>query len=358
LEQKARKRERLLITMRSSERFSDILRIAFQYDVDYSFLSRLTPLRKRVLIGAFFVTLFGYAAVLVILIAAKSTLLGSVQPIVRVGITVTVLWALFFGPYFLLILLFLEFTEKKTVQLELKAAHDAQMGLMPSEDPRVKGFEISGACKPADEVGGDYYDFVWLDEKQSKLGIAIADVSGKAMKAAMTAVMTSGMVYNEIERSSSPKSILRNINRPMYLKTDKRVFKAMCFAVLNTKTRELVISNAGQVYPILLRNGNVRLLEVQGERLPLGIKREVRYQEKPFRLKKQDTLVFYTDGITEAKNEKGEMFGEESLCRLLTNLDPATSARTSIERIIAEVQQFAQETPQHDDMTLVVVKVL
>jgi sigma-B regulation protein RsbU (phosphoserine phosphatase) len=177
-------------------------------------------------------------------------------------------------------LMFAEALEKRRAESELQTARVMQMSLMPATDLVIDGYCISGICRPAYEVGGDYYDYLWLDDAKTKLGIAVADVTGKSMKAAITAVMSSGMVYGEVGRNDTPRLILKNINRSMYLKTDKRVFTAMTFAVIDTKSKMLTFSNAGQMMPILKREGKVRFLKVEGLRLPLGIKEEVDYDEQ------------------------------------------------------------------------------
>ncbi len=251
---------------------------------------------------------------------------------------------------------FLHVVEKQRALQELQTAHDMQMGLMPEEDPIVPGFDISGICLPANDVGGDFFDYVWLDGKRRKLGIAVADVSGKAMKAAITAVMTSGMIYREAGGNQSPKTILRNMNRPMYTKLDSRMFTALSFAVIDTRKKELRFSNAGQSYPLLKRGKEVRLLEVKGARLPLGVKEDVTYGEMAVKLRKGDTLIFYTDGIPEAKDEKDEFYGFERLKSLMENLG-GLLAKEMRDRILSEVKSFTGNAPQHDDMTVVVVKV-
>ena len=243
------------------------------------------------------------------------------------------------------------------LEQELKVAHDMQMGLMPASDPVLPGFDISGLCKPANEVGGDYFDYVWLDEGKTKLGIAVADVSGKAMKAAITAVMTSGMVHREVGSNESPKTILRNINRPMYLKTDRRVFTAMCFAVLDIVNKRLSLSNAGQTYPLLFRNGTVEHLRVEGERLPLGIKEDVAYQEREIALQTGDVVMLYTDGVTESKNAKEELFGEDKVEEMIKKVDAEQPSKEIIAGMFKYLQQYAGSAPQHDDMTVVVVRV-
>jgi serine phosphatase RsbU (regulator of sigma subunit) len=247
--------------------------------------------------------------------------------------------------------------EKKRLLEELKAAHDMQMGLLPSEDPKIPGYEISGICKPADEVGGDFFDYVWLDERKTKLGIAIGDVSGKAMKAAITAVLTSGMVYREVGTNETPKSILRKINRPMYLKTERRMFTAMMFAVIDIRKKKLTFSNAGQMQPMLKRRGAIQMLSVDGVRFPLGMMEDVDYHEVSIPLRPKDVVVFYTDGIPEAMNAKNDMFGFERLEAVVKESASDLSAKQVAAKIVEKVAEFAGSAKQHDDMTVVVLKV-
>ena len=247
--------------------------------------------------------------------------------------------------------------ERARLDAELHAARDMQAGLLPKEDPELPGFEVSGICVPAHEVGGDFFDYVWLDSKKRKLGIAVADVSGKAMKAAITAVMTSGMIYQEVSNDESPKKILRNVNRPLYLRIDPRMFTAALFAVLDTKTRELRFSNAGQVHPLLKRGRNVTPLEVRGARLPLGVKEDVPYQEMSVKLRRGDAVVLYTDGVPEAMNASEEFFGFDRFQELVSGAEEMT-AKQMIEYLVRQVRLFTSNAPQHDDMTIVVVKTL
>jgi sigma-B regulation protein RsbU (phosphoserine phosphatase) len=231
-----------------------------------------------------------------------------------------------------------------------------QMGLLPKEDPVVRGFDISGICIPANEVGGDFFDYVWMDEKRTKLGIAVADVSGKAMKAAITAVMTSGMIYRELGGNQLPRAILQRINKPMYAKLSRGTFTAMSFAVIDTKKKSLAFSNAGQMRPILKRENNSEYIRADG--LPLGLKEDVAYTEAKIKLKKDDVVIFYTDGINEAMNEKQEQYELEQLESHVSNLQSQLSARAIVESVLNSVKAFVGTAKQHDDMTVVVVKVL
>jgi serine phosphatase RsbU (regulator of sigma subunit) len=252
----------------------------------------------------------------------------------------------------------MEIKEKKRAEEELRTAHDMQMGLMPKEDPKIPGYEISGICRPADEVGGDFFDYVWLDDRKTRLGIAIGDVSGKAMKAAITAVMTSGMVYREVGTNETPKGILRKINKPMYLKTDKRIFTALSFAIIDLRKKKMVFSNAGQMQPLLKRGEKIQSIKVEGTHLPLGMTEDAEYSEATVQLRKGDLIVFHTDGVPEAMNEKNELFGFDRLESIVRGASSDSSAKNMVAGIMQQVQEFTGGTMQHDDMTVVVVKIL
>jgi hypothetical protein len=268
-----------------------------------------------------------------------------------------VIASLFFFPYESAVERRKLFEEQTRLASELKTAHDLQMGLMPMQDPEIPSLEVSGVCIPANEVGGDFFDYVWLDGKHTKFGVAVADVSGKAMKAAMTAVLTSGMLYSEVQRSKSPREILSRLNNPLYFRSDRRIFTAFSFAVFDLRTKRLAYSSAGQTLPMIVRNDNLKYLEMKGMRLPLGLQSDVEYKETKYQLRKGDTILFYTDGLTEAMNAKKEMFGFERLERAL--LDCAgLSAKEVRERIAQTVKTHVGNVLQHDDMTVVVVRVL
>lgn len=271
------------------------------------------------------------------------------------------------GPVALIFMVFVSFgqllifSQEENVRIaseaELKTAHDMQLSLMPVSDPEISGFDISGSCYPALEVGGDYYDYVWLDQEKTKFGIAIADVSGKAMKAAMTAVMTSGMIYREIESNSTPRLILQEINRPMYLKTSRQVFTALSFGVIDISSKRLLFSNAGQMNPLLKRGSDVITLKVSGPHLPLGVIKDIEYQELSEQLQSGDILLFYTDGIPEAMNKNRELFGFERLEQFVHDVNTTSTAKEITDQLLEAVQTYSGTALQHDDMTVVVAKV-
>jgi sigma-B regulation protein RsbU (phosphoserine phosphatase) len=247
--------------------------------------------------------------------------------------------------------------QEMRLETVLQTARTAQMSIMPQADPRLEGFYVSGICEPAHEVGGDFFDYIWLNPEKTKFGIAIGDVSGKAMKAAMTAVLSSGMLYSTIHRIASVKEIMTEVNRPLYSKTDKRMFTALCLASLDLRTKEFVFTNAGLSEPLLKTKDSVAYIQSLGPRLPLGSFKNSTYRETTLQLKPLDVVVLFTDGIPEARNPAGEFYGYDSLRDLVEKMDTAGLAPVDIkERIIRDVKRFSGGLPQQDDITVVVVK--
>jgi len=249
----------------------------------------------------------------------------------------------------------------KTVRLkaEMKTAHDAQMSIMPQSDPIVPGLDVSGVCVPSCEVGGDFFDYIWMNDDKTIFGIAIGDVSGKAMKSAMTAVMTSGMIYMEADESNSVKEIMERVNRPLYLKTQRKIFTALCLAAFDLEKHTITFTNAG-LYPPLLKSGNqLSRLEGKGRKLPLGIRINTQYSEQTYPLKPGDVIIFFTDGVTESKNPSGDFYGLGRLKEFLakTDFDPLTAEQIKTG-ILSDIKNFSHDTAPYDDMTVIVVKIV
>ena len=244
------------------------------------------------------------------------------------------------------------------MKTELRAAHDAQMSIMPQSDPLLKGLTISGICIPANEVGGDFFDYIWLNEEKTKFGIVIGDVSGKAMTSAVTAIMSSGMIYSNVYNARSLKDVMTRLNRSIYSKIDKTMFTALCLSAFDLRTKQLDFINAGLSEPLLKTDGAVIPVKSNGPRYPLGGYRDTVYQEKRVQLKHGDVLVFYTDGIVEAQNHVKNFYGENRLIGLLDEMDTGhMSAKEIKEEIIENVKRFSGTASQYDDMAIVVVKI-
>ena len=243
------------------------------------------------------------------------------------------------------------------MKTELQTAHDAQMSIMPQTEPQLKDFDISGICIPANEVGGDFFDYIWLNEEKTKLGIAVGDVSGKAMKAAMTAVMCNGMIHSKATEVNSVKEIMTRVNHPVYLKTERTMFTALFLASVDILTKELTFTNAGLNEPLLKSNDSVTFLKTPNPNLPLGGLKDTVYKEAKLQLKSGDLLIFYTDGVPEAQNRVKAFYELDALKSLIENIITSTlSAKEIKNKIIEDLKQFTGSAPQHDDMTVVVIK--
>jgi serine phosphatase RsbU (regulator of sigma subunit) len=253
----------------------------------------------------------------------------------------------------------LERGEKESLQTELRLAHGVQTSLMPKDHPVIPGFDIAGLSLPAREVGGDHFDYACLGSDHEAFGICVFDVSGKGMEAAMSAVFTSGAFASEAKRSTSVGDILTRLNGAVFTHSKRGRFVAFLLAMIDVRRRVLTFSNAGQMKPLGKMSGQTRWLNSTGVSFPLGMQPDSRYEEQQVQLIPGDLLFLLTDGFTEAMNEQRELYGDERLEQLVRNLDAdRLSAQEILDRITREVRLYVASAPQHDDMTMVVVKVL
>lgn len=247
--------------------------------------------------------------------------------------------------------------ERVRLQKELEIAHRVQLGLLPKTQPTVAGFDIAGVCIPALEVGGDYFDFV--DLRGGNLGIAVGDVSGKGVPAAIYMTLTKGILQSHAGEETSPKKVLSKVNHLMYRTIERNWYVSMFYAVLDSRQRLLRFARAGHNPGIVFRSGEsqARLLQTAGIGLGLdgGEVFNKTLVEGELQMSSGDTLVLYTDGFTEAMNGHLQEFGEERFLDLL-HRHQSSSAEELVHRIIGAVKNFSGDQPQHDDMTLVVLK--
>jgi len=249
--------------------------------------------------------------------------------------------------------------EKESLQTELKLAHDLQVSHMPKKDPEVDGFDIAGRSFPAKEVGGDHFTYSPEGSSEGLFGVSVFDVSGKGMQAAMSAVFTSGAFASEGFQGGSPAGILTRLNKSIYAHSKRGHFVAFLLAHITVKDRTLCFANAGQTKPLLRSNGSASWLDGAGVSFPLGMVQDSSYQDRSVQLSSGDVLLLMTDGFTEAMNPQQEQFGLERMEQVVASLDArrCTSAEVA-DTITREVRTHMGSAPQHDDMTLVVVKVL
>ena len=244
------------------------------------------------------------------------------------------------------------------ISAELNAAHDAQMSIMPHTDPKIEGLDISGICIPANEVGGDFYDYISMNMNKERFGIVIGDVAGKAMKAAMVAVMSSGMVFSKADEDLPTDEIATHLNRAIYYKTDEIIYTALCLGFIDVPTKEFSFTLAGFCPPLLKSGNTLQRLDGIGPRFPLGILEEVIYEKRVVQLTPGDVLILYTDGVTEARDNSREFYGHEGLEGLVEKMgSERMTAKDIKDSIVEDVKVFSGGAPQTDDMTIIVVKV-
>ncbi len=249
-------------------------------------------------------------------------------------------------------------SERQRMARELEIAKNVQTNLLPKSTPSIPQLEFGGICIPALEVGGDYYDFVQMHG--GLIGTAIADVSGKGLPAAIYMTLTKGALQASAEDQPSPRKVLSKINQIVYRSISRGTFISMIYAVIDTKTRRVKFSRAGH-NPLALFSSeetSAKLFTPNGLALGLddGDKFDATLEEMEITLKPGDALVFYTDGFTEAMDSEANEFGEQRLVELIESTRHLP-VKEMIEKIDAGVRKFVGGAPQHDDMTMVVIKV-
>jgi sigma-B regulation protein RsbU (phosphoserine phosphatase) len=238
---------------------------------------------------------------------------------------------------------------------ELENARRIQKSLLPEGPPEVRGFELAGTSLPAKEVSGDFYDYLSLGEN---VGIVLADVSGKSVKAAMVAAMTNGMLRAEVKGQrdiwDSPGNILRDLNIALRPRLIEMMFTTMCLIVLHPEEKRLTFSNAGMPYPIVRHGGKTRELEVSG--FPLGLMDDAEYSELSFYLEAGDMVILYSDGVIEAVSEADGLYQTDRLLKVLQQADSSLSAQGMLNCILKDVIEFAGDVDLFDDITIVVLR--
>ncbi|MBD3161582.1 MAG: SpoIIE family protein phosphatase, partial [Candidatus Eisenbacteria bacterium] len=250
-------------------------------------------------------------------------------------------------------LLYRETLGKAVLEEELALARKIQQAFLPSRFPADLPFEVHGLNLPSKYVGGDYFDFFPLPD--GTYALAIADVSGKGVPAALLASMLQASLRTLLREGVSPGRIFERVNRLVCESTAPDQFITALVGRLDPRRWTLTYCNAGHNYPFHHRSGReVSLLAVSD--LLLGIDEGMTYQEHTLRLEAGDALLLYTDGVTEARDPGGDEFGEERLGSLLVGL-AHRSAEEGIREIREEVLRFTASTDLYDDMTLLLLRV-
>lgn len=238
------------------------------------------------------------------------------------------------------------------IQQELRIASQIQSDLLPRESPKLCGYEVAGATFPAREIGGDYFDFIPLDD--DKIAVCLGDVSGKGLTAALLMSNLQASLRSQTYLTNSVKECISRVNRHLYQSTSPEKFATLFYGILDTKNHTLTYCNAGHEPPILIgRSGEVLRLREGGT--VVGIMDGFTFKETITELWPGDILVAFSDGVTEAMNHDREQFGEKSLTDLLKE-NVGNSAEAVVQEIVKAVRTHAGEAPQYDDITALVVR--
>lgn len=244
-----------------------------------------------------------------------------------------------------------ELEEKK---YELKIAYKIQKSFLPETIPHLKGFQLSALNIPAKEVGGDFYDFIPISD--DKMGIVIADVSGKSVPAALFMALSRTVVRAKARGNPKVAEVIREANKMIAEDSKTSMFVTFFYGILDEKNKKLKYVNAGHNPPLYFKDHGNDLFMLKAHGMALGVVEDVSLEEKEITLEDGDVVIFYTDGITEAMNKEKEQYGEDRLLREIKK-NHNLSANEIIVKIQESVLEFCGKEPQFDDITLVVLKV-
>jgi len=244
---------------------------------------------------------------------------------------------------------------ERRLRSDLDTAREIQRQLLPKGAREIPGLELAAAYVPARELGGDFYDF--LPYGQGRLGFVLGDVSGKGTAAALYGSLAIGTLREVVvDHAREPAGMLALLNQRLHGARLESRFIAMLFAVYDAPTRRLTLANAGGPYPLLVRDGHVLTVRLEG--VPLGLFPDTQYDQSVLDLQPGDVVLFASDGIHESENAGQEEFGLQRLSALLSGISPLDTASAIAERILAETDSHSGVgIAPHDDRTLVVLRV-
>lgn len=248
--------------------------------------------------------------------------------------------------------LYEEQQELVIIQKDIKVASTIQTNLLPKEAPDIPGYEIAGKSIPAREVGGDYFDFIPLEDK--KLAFCLGDVSGKGLAAAMLMSNLQATIRGESSIHRPPKECLERANRSLLQNTDADRFVTLFYALLDYEDHLLCYCNAGHERPFV-RSGNEQLQRLSEGGIVLSVVDEPGYQEDLVSVEPGDLFVIYSDGVIDATDESEFPFGEKRLAELIEDSEESSAAEV-IDKIVDAVQVYSGGKKQTDDITLVVLR--
>jgi sigma-B regulation protein RsbU (phosphoserine phosphatase) len=248
--------------------------------------------------------------------------------------------------------------ENERMRHAMAVARETQQYLLPKQAPRIKDFDISGRSIYSDETGGDYFDFIELEDAgQESLGVAVGDVSGHGLGVALLMASARGVIRSHAARFSSDLGTLfQMLNEHLLRDTGDGRFLTLFYCVLDAKEHTLTWNSAGHEPGLWLQREKGRIVELPSTGMPLGISRQAKHaQAEPIQLQKGDIVLLGTDGVRETRNQNREMFGRERVEGLLRKY-AHRSTREILANIVQSLEDFRGQTSQEDDVTLVAIK--
>jgi sigma-B regulation protein RsbU (phosphoserine phosphatase) len=273
------------------------------------------------------------------------------QQIFRSGNTsVSIDWNI---PAFLLLLivLALELKDKLLARDELAVGRAVQFALLPDQNPEIRGWDVWLFTQPANEVGGDLVDYLQIDEKH--WGLSLGDVAGKGLGAALLMAKLQATLRALAPNFSSLSELGKQTNTIFYRDGLPDRFISLVYLEIRNDSNKIHLLNAGHLPPLIIHNNSIQ--EMQQGAPALGIRPDSKYMEQNLTLKKNDILIVYSDGLTEARNEEGEFYGDTRLLELLKST-PKASAEKIGASMLAHVKNFIGNARANDDLSLIVVK--
>jgi sigma-B regulation protein RsbU (phosphoserine phosphatase) len=254
-------------------------------------------------------------------------------------------------------IIYSEANEKKRLDHDLEIARDIQRILLPAEAPLINGFEISGLNVPARQVSGDYFDYIKIDEE--RLGVAIADVSGKGVPASLIMAICRSVLRSKAAQNPSPADVLKQVNRQLYPDIKEDMFISMAYIILDHAHNRVTLARAGHDAPLLYKRETQAVAPLKPPGLVLGIDSGSVFDRMSndfnVPLERGDVLVLYTDGVTEALDPEGYEFGLERMVQSV-RASAVDGSSAMVTRVIEDVRNFAGSQPQNDDITIIAIR--
>ena len=239
------------------------------------------------------------------------------------------------------------------LQNELDVASSTQQSILPKVFPQTADYQVFAHMEPARNVGGDFYDVIRLD--RGHLGLAIADVSDKGVPAALFMMSSRTLLKGAAIGTGDPGEALQEVNDLLYEENETMMFVTVLYSVYNPETGRLTYSNGGHDAPMLIRpDGSSELLPLTGG-VALGVAPDFKFPSQTVQLEPGDTIMLYTDGVTEAMDENGEQFGVERMHEVFAG-NPPENSQQAAEAMFQAVRDFVGDTPQSDDITCLVLR--